>query len=105
MIYVVVLVSRYMEEPKQEHFKAAKRILRYVKGSIAQGLFYTQNEDLRLAGYTDSHYSFGLKSTSGYAFNIGSTSFSWSSEKQLVVALPSCEVECIAAAVYACQAI
>ena len=92
MIYVVVLVSRYMEEPKQEHFKAAKRILRYVEGSIAQGLFYTQNEDLRLAGYTDS----GLKSTSGYAFNIGSTSFSWSSKKQLVVALPSCEVECIA---------
>ncbi|KAH9681198.1 hypothetical protein KPL71_026879 [Citrus sinensis] len=31
ILYVVGLVSRYMENPKTTHFKAAKRILRYIK--------------------------------------------------------------------------
>ncbi|KAK3027474.1 hypothetical protein RJ639_041080, partial [Escallonia herrerae] len=38
------------------------------------------------------------KSTSGYAFHIGSAIFSWSSKKQQIVALSTCEAEYIAAA-------
>jgi len=37
-----------MEKPKQEHFKIAKIIPRYVKRSTYQGLLYTQNKVLRL---------------------------------------------------------
>ena len=84
IMFAVGLVSRYMEEPRQEHFKAAKRILRYVRGSIDQGLFYAHCEDPRLVGYTDNDYGGDLderKSTSGYMFNIGSAAFSWSSKK------------------------
>ncbi|KAK2971871.1 hypothetical protein RJ640_000888 [Escallonia rubra] len=57
---------------------------------------------------TDSNYGRDLddrKSTSGYAFHIGSAIFSWSSKKQQIVALSTCEAEYIAAAACTCQAI
>ena len=41
IFYVVGLVSRYMENLKTTHFKAAKRIIRYVKGTINFGLLYS----------------------------------------------------------------
>ncbi|XP_061362008.1 uncharacterized mitochondrial protein AtMg00810-like [Gastrolobium bilobum] len=57
IMFVVSLISRYMEHPKQDHFSAAKRILRYIKGTISHGLFYTHSQDSRLIGYADSDYS------------------------------------------------
>ncbi|XP_074327753.1 secreted RxLR effector protein 161-like [Apium graveolens] len=108
IMYAVGLVSRYMEKPKQDHFMAAKRILRYIKGTLDNGLFYTHSQNSKLVGYSDSDYSGDLddgKSTSGYAFHIGSAIFSWSSKKQQTVPLSTCEAEYIAAAACACQAI
>ncbi|WOG95118.1 hypothetical protein DCAR_0314420 [Daucus carota subsp. sativus] len=107
IMYAVGLVSRYMEKPKQDHFMAAKRILRYIKGTLNYGLFYTHSQNSKLVGYSDSDYGGDLddgKSTSGYAFHIGSAIFSWSSKKQQTVALSTCEAEYIAAAACACQA-
>ena len=108
IMYAVGLVSRYMEKPKQDHFMAAKRILRYIKGTLNNGLFYTHSQNSKLVGYSDSDYGGDLddgKSTSGYAFHIGSAIFSWSSKKQQTVALSTCEAEYIAAAGSTCQAI
>jgi len=43
--YVVSLISRYMECPKKEmHLLAAKRIFRYLKGTVGYGLFYKKGE-------------------------------------------------------------
>ncbi|XP_039051364.1 secreted RxLR effector protein 161-like [Hibiscus syriacus] len=77
--YAVRLVTRFMENPKQDHWIAAKRILRYVKGTTGHGLFYTRSENSKLIGYSDSDYGGDLddrKSTTGYLFHIGSASFS-----------------------------
>jgi len=38
----VGLISRYMETPDQSHLNAAKRILRYIKGTINEGMFIPQ---------------------------------------------------------------
>ncbi|XP_074327735.1 secreted RxLR effector protein 161-like [Apium graveolens] len=106
IMYAVGLVSRYMEKPKQDHFMVAKRILRYIKGTLDHGLFYTYSQDSKLVGYSDSDYGGDLddgKRTSGYSFHIGSAIFSWSSKKQQTVALSTCEAD-IAAASCACQA-
>ncbi|XP_074347427.1 secreted RxLR effector protein 161-like [Apium graveolens] len=107
IMYAVGLVSRYLEKPKQDHFMAAKRILRYIKGTLDQGLFYTYSQNSKLVGYSDSDYDGDLddgKSTSDYAFHIGSAVFSWSSKEQQTVALSICEAEYMAAAACACQA-
>jgi len=41
----VGITSRYMEEPRYTHWKALKRILRYVRGTISLGLMYTRTND------------------------------------------------------------
>ena len=43
IVHGVGLVSRYMEEPKSSHWLAAKRILRYLKGTLNFGMFYAKN--------------------------------------------------------------
>ena len=54
ILYGVGLVSRFMEEPKSTHWKAAKRILRYIQGTLSLGLFYYHSNNFQLEGYSDS---------------------------------------------------
>ena len=54
ILYGVGLISRYMETLDQSHLNVAKRILRYIKGTINDGLFYTKIEDFKLIGYLDN---------------------------------------------------
>ena len=39
IVYGVGLISRFMESPRQSHWQAAKRILRYVKGQLVKEFF------------------------------------------------------------------
>eukprot|EP00253_Pinus_taeda_P009581 PITA_09581 len=54
IMHTVSLISRFMERPKEAHWQAAKRILRYVKGTKRFGILYTASECSDLIGYTDS---------------------------------------------------
>nr|GMD46973.1 Retrovirus-related Pol polyprotein from transposon RE1 [Ipomoea batatas] len=40
---VVGVMSRYMQNPKKPHLEAARRILRYVKGTLGQGAMYKRS--------------------------------------------------------------
>ena len=40
LMFVVSLISRFMTCPTQQHFAAAKRVLRYLKGRVDYGVFY-----------------------------------------------------------------
>ncbi|KAL8116422.1 hypothetical protein AgCh_022789 [Apium graveolens] len=85
-----------MEAPTTTHMKAAKRILRYLKGTMDYGLLYHYSNEFKLVGYCDSDWAGDIddrKSTTGYVFFIGDTSFSWSSKKQPIVTLSTCEAE------------
>ncbi|KAK2967848.1 hypothetical protein RJ640_017226 [Escallonia rubra] len=57
LLFGVGLVSRYMENPRTSHLQAAKRILKYVKGTSSYGLFYPSSKNLELAGYSDSDWA------------------------------------------------
>uniref|UniRef100_A0A803LCB7 Uncharacterized protein n=2 Tax=Chenopodium quinoa TaxID=63459 RepID=A0A803LCB7_CHEQI len=102
--------SRYMETPKELHWCPAKKIVRYIKGTLDYGMFYSYGDEATLYGYSDSDSDWAgaqheRKSTSGYVFYLGSTAITWSSKKQPVVALSSCEVEYIAASSAVCEAL
>ncbi|RVW64797.1 Retrovirus-related Pol polyprotein from transposon TNT 1-94 [Vitis vinifera] len=108
MMFVVSLISRYMENPTELHLQAAKRVLRYLQGTTEFGIFYRKGGDDELVTYTDSDHAGDLderKSTSGYVFLLSSGAISWSSKKQPIVSLSSTEAEFIAAASCACQAV
>lgn len=108
VMFVVGLISRYMENPTELHLQVAKRVLRYLKGTLDFGIFYKKGGIDELVAYTDSDYAGDLedrKSTSGYVFLFGSGAVSWLSKKQPVVSLSTTEAELIAAASCACQTV
>eukprot|EP00253_Pinus_taeda_P022758 PITA_22758 len=100
IMFAISLISRFMETPKEAHWQAAKRILRYVKGTKKFGILYNVSEHSDLVGYTDSDWARSVddrKSTSGYVFHMGSGAISWDSKKQSIVALSTKEAEYVAA--------
>ena len=48
---IVSALSRYFHIPKMEHWEAAKRVLRYLKGTVGEGLAYSPSEDIAVWGY------------------------------------------------------
>eukprot|EP00253_Pinus_taeda_P009922 PITA_09922 len=108
IMFVVSLISRFMERSKEAHWQAAKRILRYVKGSKRFGILYNVSEHSDLVGYTVSDWAGSVddrKNTSGYVFHMGSGAISWASKKQSIVALSTAEAKYVAATATACQAV
>ena len=80
----VSLISRFMETPKDTHWSAGKRILRYIAGTRNYGIMYASIEKKDLIGFTDSDFTESLddqKSTSGYVFHLGSGVIAWESKK------------------------
>ncbi|XP_052728602.1 secreted RxLR effector protein 161-like [Vigna angularis] len=108
LMFGINLISRFMANPKESHWAATKRLLRYLKGTTEYGLFYKKEGKTGLIAYSDSDYAGDLddrRSTSGSVFIIGSAAVSWASKKQPVVSLSTTEAEYIAAALCACQCI
>ena len=69
--YAVSVASRYMDQPHEIHWKAAKRILNFVQGTRTHGIFYKGKSDLDLIRFTDSDWegdSTDKNSTLGYVF-------------------------------------
>ena len=99
MAYSVSIFSRYMVNPTFNYWTAAKRVLRYLKGTIDFSLIYEKGmKDLNVINYSDSEFTSDVedrKSTSGHVFFLGCLPITWNSFKQKVVALSSCEAEYI----------
>ncbi|GJZ27482.1 hypothetical protein Tco_0571735 [Tanacetum coccineum] len=48
------IVSRFMKDPVYSHWKALKRILRYIRGTESLRLHYSHTKECKLIGYSDS---------------------------------------------------
>ncbi|XP_027934022.1 uncharacterized protein LOC114189605 [Vigna unguiculata] len=108
IMYATSLLSTFMQKPSQIHYGVGKRILRYLQGTKEFGIWYKTITNSRIIGYTDSDWAGSIddmKSTSGYAFSLGSGIFSWVSKKQATVAQSTVEAEYVAAAEATSQAI
>ena len=101
------MVNQFCSKPGVEHWTAAKRILRYIKGTIDYGITFDgkKETEIHLNGYVYADWGSnpnGRKSQSGYLFTLCGGVISWASKKQSVVALSSTEAEYVAASL-ACQ--
>ncbi|CAL9001633.1 unnamed protein product, partial [Prunus brigantina] len=75
IMFAASLLARFMHGPTRKHMGTAKRVLRYVQGTTDYGIVYEKGKEARLIGYCDSDWAGSeddMKSTSGYAFNLGS---------------------------------
>jgi transposase InsO family protein len=97
--YAVGRLSSFVDCFRPEHWEAAIRVLRYLKGTRCLALQLGGTDALHLTGYSDSDYANCLdtsRSIGGYCFTLGSGAISWSSRKQRTVADSSCYAEYIA---------
>ncbi|XP_074310086.1 secreted RxLR effector protein 161-like [Silene latifolia] len=69
--YAVGVLGRYQSNPGLDHWKTAKKVLRYLQGTKDYILMFRRTENLEVVGYFDSDYAgctYSRKSTSGYVF-------------------------------------
>ncbi|GJV33151.1 ribonuclease H-like domain-containing protein [Tanacetum coccineum] len=91
--YAVQQVCLYMHDPREPHFAALKRILRYIRGTLAYGL---QLFSSSLVAYSDADLAgcpTTRRSTSGYCVFLGNNLLSWSSKLQLTFSRSSAKAE------------
>lgn len=85
-----------MHKPLDSHFKAVKKILRYLQGTLSHGLQFTWSVKSFLEGYSDASWGFdsnNRRSTSRFCVFLGGNPICWSSKKQQVVFRSIAEVE------------
>jgi hypothetical protein len=117
-----------MEDPREDHWTAMKRLLRYVKGMLDQAIIFPKHGGkggLCLTVFSEASpkqrkvsqsswfsamqiwraTSTDERSTSGALVFLGAAPIAWQSLKQKIMVLLTCEAEYVAAATAACQAV
>ena len=67
--YMVSKLSQFLQNPIDVHWKACKRVLCYLKGTITHGLHFKSSKQLDLVGFSNADWAScpnDRRSTSGY---------------------------------------
>ncbi|GJV88092.1 ribonuclease H-like domain-containing protein [Tanacetum coccineum] len=94
--YAVRHVCLYMHDPRDPHFTALKRILRYVRGTLDYGLQLHVSSTTQLSEYIDvdwAGYPVTRRSISGYCVFFDDNLLSWSAKCQVTLSRSSAEAE------------
>lgn len=89
-------LSRYLSAPTLLHWQAAKRILRYLKGTIDYSLHFKSSTRLNLSGYCDANWGVSHEDrrlVAGFCVFLKDSLISCSSKKQNIVSRSSTESE------------
>ncbi|RVW27998.1 Retrovirus-related Pol polyprotein from transposon RE1 [Vitis vinifera] len=106
--FPVSVVSQFLQSPCDNHWDAVIRILRYIKGTLGQGMLYENRGHTQIVGYIDVDWAgspLDRRFISGYCVFIGGNLISWKSKKQDVVARSSAEAEYRVMALATCELI
>jgi hypothetical protein len=98
--FAVGVLARFCENPGLPHWHAAKRVLRYLKGTEDAGIIYGRSTH-NVFGYSDADFGGELdkrRSTSAYAFLMHGGVVAWRSKLQDCTAGSTVEAEYVALA-------
>nr|GEW23413.1 uncharacterized mitochondrial protein AtMg00810-like [Tanacetum cinerariifolium] len=101
--FAICMWARYQARPTENHVHAVKRIFRYLRGTVHQGLWYPKDSSVALTVFADADHA-GCqdthRSTSGSVQFLGERLISWSSKRQKSAAISSMEAGYIALSGY-----
>ncbi|XP_019416424.1 PREDICTED: uncharacterized protein LOC109327714 [Lupinus angustifolius] len=106
LCFSVQQLAQFMAKPTTTHHIAASKVLRYIKGTPAIGLFFSNTSTIQLKAYSDSDWAAcpdTRRSITGYCIYLGSSLISWKSKKQKTISRSSCEAEYRAMAITTCE--
>ena len=93
--YAISRLSWYTQSYNQDHWTAARRVLKYLRGTINYGLCFSGFPSV-LERFSDANWisdSNEKKSTNGYVFIIGGSAVSWKSAKKTCITRSTMEAE------------
>lgn len=98
--YALSVLSKHTRSPREAHWKAVKRVFRYLKATRDHGLIYAKMDEPELLCYSDADWAGDQESrlsTSGMVTLFSSGPVSFKAQQQPVVALSTTEAEYISA--------
>ncbi|XP_075656456.1 secreted RxLR effector protein 161-like [Castanea sativa] len=97
--FAVGMLGKYQSNPGLDHWKAKKKVMRYLQGIKDYILAFKRSDNLEVIGYSDSDFAGcfdSRKSTFGYLFMLDGGAISWKSSKQTITATSTMEAEFVA---------
>ena len=73
-------LSNFSQNPRIAHWEGVKRVLRYVSGTVGEGLFYRRGAQVEVWGYSDTEHARDQETSrgrSGYVFMSAEVAISW----------------------------
>jgi hypothetical protein len=93
--FAVNVLARSTHAPTTAHWEAAKRVLKYLKGTKSLGILYTADVPVDLVVFSDASYAndSDRRSTTGWMIKASGGAISWNTRRQITVATSSSEAE------------
>ncbi|XP_042950362.1 uncharacterized mitochondrial protein AtMg00810-like [Carya illinoinensis] len=104
--YSVNLLSQFMECPRVPHYDAVIKVLRYIKSTLGQGIFFSSSSQLQLVSYSDANWANcpdTRRSNTGFCVFLGKSLVAWKSKKQNTASHLSAESEYRVVAAVVCE--
>ena len=95
--YIVRMIGKYLSNPRMDHWKAAKKVIRYLQRTKDYMLTSMKLDQLEIIGFD---YDFvecqdSRKSTSDYIYLLAGGAISWENAKQTLIASSTMAAEFI----------
>lgn len=84
LCYSVHILAQFMGDPRTDHWEAALKVLRYIKGCFGQGIMLRHGSELQFYAFCVSDWAscpLTRRSLTSYFVLLGSSPISWKTKK------------------------